>query len=112
MSKMSQFFLSQQQAGSIPSEPEDYYGFFNRQGCSFPQALEGEMEGSSTREHGGERQHPHQHTGQERVSKLGRLHLSIQQEPCSKAVQNENTANGRGCQDLPSRRPSTGRAGR
>ena len=112
MSKMSQFFLSQQEAGLIPTEPEDYYEFYNRKGHSISQAFEGKVEGSSTARNGCERQHPDQHRGQERVSELGGLHLSIQQEPCSKAVQNENTANGTGCQDFPSRRSSTGRTGR
>ena len=112
MSKMSQFFLSQQEAGLIPIDPEDYYEFYNRQRCSISQALEGKVEGSSISRNGSERQHPDQHRGQERVSELGGLHLLIQQEPCSKAVQNENTANGTGCQDFPSRRPSTGRVGR
>ena len=112
MSKMSQFFLSQQEAGLIPTEPEDYYEFYNRQGRSIPQASEGKVEGSSIARNGCERQHPDQHRGQERVPKLGRLHFSIQQEPCSEAVQNENTTNGTGCQDFPSRRSSTGRTGR
>ena len=38
MSKMSSHFLALQEAGEIPTDPEDYYEHFNRKKCSGTEA--------------------------------------------------------------------------
>lgn len=109
MSKMGQFFLSQQEDGKIPTEPEDYYEFYNRKRCSISTAFKGEMERASLGGNGSRGQHTCPDRRQEGIFESGGLCVEIQQKTQPEAVQDEVNSNGRRSKSFQTGRRSDGK---
>jgi len=84
MSKMSQFFLACQEEAIIPSEPEEYNEYFNRNGCTV--AYQELFTKNPIRGHGGRTQLPSSYTRPQSLPQRSSSRSEISEKESTKTV--------------------------